>query len=54
MTHSWEVLNSFFLLSFFSLAQQPNSGQGRLIIDVSRPYTMTRHSRLARRRETST
>jgi hypothetical protein len=30
---------------FFSLAQQPNAGQGLLILKVSRSHTMTRHSR---------
>ena len=29
---------------FFSLAQQPNAGHGRLILDVSTSHTMTHHS----------
>ena len=30
---------------FFSLAQQPNANQGRLISEICRSHTMTRHSR---------
>jgi hypothetical protein len=33
-------------LMFIPLAQQPNAGQGHLFLEVSRSYTMTRHSRL--------
>ena len=39
-----EVKNDQCLM-FFPLAQQPNAGQGRLILEVSRSHTMTHHSR---------
>ena len=31
-------------LYYFSLAQQPNAGQGRLILQVSRSHAMTHHT----------
>jgi ribosomal protein L44E len=34
-----------FRVFFFSLAQQPNAGQGRLILEVSRSHTVTHHRR---------
>jgi hypothetical protein len=37
--------HTFFYFLFISLAQQPKAGQGRLIFEVSRTHTMTRHSR---------
>ena len=33
------------IILFSSLAQQPNVGQGRLILEGSRSHTMTHHSR---------
>jgi hypothetical protein len=35
----------FDLFLFLSVFQQPNAGQGRLILEVSRSHTMTQHSR---------
>ena len=32
-------------MQFFFLAQQPNAGQGRLIVEVSGVNRMTRHIR---------
>ena len=39
------VLSVYTVLVSFSLVQQPNMGQGRLILEASRSYIMTHHSR---------
>ena len=40
-----QTFDQQWMNDFFFLAQQPNAGHGRLIRDVSRSYTVTRHSR---------
>ena len=44
--HSVEVKPLSDCVMSFSVAQQPNAGQGRLILEVSVSHAMTHHSRL--------
>ena len=41
-----KFINTLRLIAYtFSLVQQPNVGQGRLVYEFSRSHTMTHHSR---------
>jgi hypothetical protein len=39
------ILPVYWVFTFCSLAQQPNAGQGRLMLEVCRSHTITHHSR---------